>query len=76
MLLDPDLLSGIEGAEGWEAPHPLGHAHGVLVHDTARNLWWYPDADLTPRTEPLGDGRHRVVLTGETGKGRGSLAQP
>ncbi|MDH6565158.1 hypothetical protein M2160_000179 [Streptomyces sp. SAI-117] len=67
MLLDPDLLAGIKGAEGWEAPHPLGHAHGeLLVHDTARNLWWYPDADLTPRTQPLGGGRHRVVLTGET----------
>ncbi|MFJ9907497.1 hypothetical protein ACIRVK_32200 [Streptomyces sp. NPDC101152] len=62
MLLDPDLLAGIEDAEGWEAPHPLGHAHGELVvHD----LWWYPDADLTPRTQPLGGGRHRVVLTGE-----------
>jgi glycosyltransferase involved in cell wall biosynthesis len=67
MLLDPDLLAGIEGAEGWEAPHPLGHAHGeLLLHDTARNLWWFPDADLTPRTEPLGAGRHRVLLTGET----------
>jgi hypothetical protein len=67
MLLDPDLLDGIKGAEGWEAPHPLGHAYGeLLVHDTVRDLWWYPDADLTPRTQPLGGGRHRVVLTGET----------
>lgn len=67
MLLDPDLLAGIRGAEGWEAPHPLGHAHGeLLVHDTAQDLWWYPDADLIPRTQPLGGGRHRVVLTGET----------
>lgn len=67
MLLDPDLLAGIEGAEGWEAPHPLGHAHGeLLVHDTARDLWWYPDADLSPCTQPLGNRRHRVVLTGET----------
>jgi hypothetical protein len=67
MLLDPDLLAGIKGAEDWEAPHPLGHAHGeLLLHDTARDLWWFPDADHTPRTEPLGGGRHRVVLTGET----------
>ncbi|MFF4055408.1 glycosyltransferase [Streptomyces sp. NPDC001668] len=67
MLLDPDLLAGIEGAEGWEAPHPLGHAHGeLLVHDTAQDLWWFPDADLIPRTQPLGGRRHRVVLTGET----------
>ncbi|MEU0071440.1 glycosyltransferase [Streptomyces sp. NPDC006332] len=67
MLLDPDLLAGIKGAEDWEAPHPLGHAHGeLLVHDTARDLWWFPDADLTPRTEPLGGHRHRVVVTGET----------
>ena len=67
MLLDPDLLAGIKGAEGWEAPHPLGHAYGeLLVHDMGRDLWWYPDADLTPRTQPLGGGRHRVVLTGET----------
>ncbi|MFJ4205497.1 glycosyltransferase family 2 protein [Streptomyces sviceus] len=67
MLLDPELLAGIKGAEGWEAPHPLGHAYGeLLVHDTARDLWWFPDADLTPRTQPLGGRRHRVVLTGET----------
>ncbi|MFJ6392296.1 glycosyltransferase [Streptomyces sp. NPDC091972] len=67
MLLDPDLLAGIKGAENWEAAHPLGHAHGeLLVHDTARDLWWYPDADLIPCTQPLGGGRHRVVLTGET----------
>lgn len=67
MLLDPDLLAGIKGAEGWEAPHPLGHAYGeLLVHDTARELWWFPDADLTPCTQPLGGGRHRVVVTGET----------
>jgi hypothetical protein len=67
MLLDPELLAGIKGAENWEAPHPLGHAYGeLLVHDSARDLWWFPDADLTPRTEPLGAGRHRVVLTGET----------
>ncbi|MEV7076347.1 glycosyltransferase family 2 protein, partial [Streptomyces sp. NPDC093990] len=45
----------------------LGHAHGeLLVHDTVRDLWWYPDADLIPCTQPLGGGRHRVVLTGET----------
>ncbi|PAZ10845.1 glycosyl transferase [Streptomyces sp. SA15] len=67
LLLDPDLLDGIKGAENWEAPHPLGHARGeLLLHDTARDLWWFPDADLSPRTEPLGAGRHRVVLTGET----------
>ncbi|WLW54701.1 glycosyltransferase [Streptomyces sp. YU58] len=67
LLLDPELLAGIEGAEGWESPHPLGHTHGeLLVHDTARDLWWFPDVDLIPRTEPLGGGRHRVVLTGET----------
>ncbi|MEV0636935.1 glycosyltransferase [Streptomyces sp. NPDC050619] len=67
LLLDPDFLAGIQGAEGWEAPHPLGHARGeLLVHDAARDLWWFPDNDLTPRTEPYGTGRHRVVLTGET----------
>jgi hypothetical protein len=67
MLLDPDLLAGIKGAEGFEAPHPLCHAHGeLLVHDTDRDLWWFPDADLAPRTVPLGGGRHRVLLTGET----------
>ncbi|WP_367322811.1 glycosyltransferase [Streptomyces sp. HUAS ZL42] len=67
LLLDPDLLEGIKGAEGWEAPHPLAHARGeLLVHDTTRNDWWFPDADLTPRTEPLGSGRHRVLVSGVT----------
>ncbi|MFJ9148105.1 hypothetical protein ACIRP7_08525 [Streptomyces sp. NPDC102270] len=67
MLLDPDLLAGIKGADGWEAPHPLGHAYGeLLVHETARNMWWFPEADPIPCTQPLGGGRHRVVVTGET----------
>ncbi|WP_307675127.1 glycosyltransferase [Streptomyces sp. V4I2] len=67
LLLDPDLLADIKGAEDWEVPHPLGDARGeILVHDAARNLWWFPDTDLAPRTEPLGNGRHRVIITGET----------
>lgn len=67
LLLDPDLLAGIKGAEDWEAPHPLSHAHAeILVHDTPRDLWWFPPADLSPRTQPLGHGRHRVILTGDT----------
>ncbi|WP_053750553.1 glycosyltransferase [Streptomyces sp. MMG1533] len=67
LLLDPDLLADIKGAEDWEVPHPLGDARGeLLVHDVARNLWWYPDTDLAARTQPLGNGRHRVILTGET----------
>lgn len=81
LLLDPDLLKGIKGAEDWEVPHPLAYAQGeLLIHDTARDRWWFPDADLTPRTEPLaprtellgarteplGAGRHRVVVSGTT----------
>ncbi|MFD3615121.1 glycosyltransferase family 2 protein [Streptomyces sp. NPDC058676] len=67
LLLDPDLLADIKGAEDWEVPHPLGDARGeFLVHDAARNLWWFPETDLAPRTEPLGNGRHRVIITGET----------
>ncbi|MEV6959710.1 glycosyltransferase [Streptomyces sp. NPDC051207] len=67
LLLDPDLLAGIKGAEDWEAPHPLAYAHGELVaHDTARDEWWFPPGDLTPRVESLGGGRHRVFVTGRT----------
>ncbi|MFE9440964.1 glycosyltransferase family 2 protein [Streptomyces sp. NPDC006602] len=67
LLLDPVLLADIKGAEDWEVPHPLGGARGeLLVHDADRDLWWYPDAELAPRTQPLGKGRHRVLLTGET----------
>jgi hypothetical protein len=67
LLMDPELLDGIEGAENWEVPHPLAYARGeLLVHDTGRDRWWFPDADMSPRTEPLGDGRHRVVVSGET----------
>lgn len=66
-LLDPDLLAGIEGAENWEVPDPLTAAHGeLLTHDAARDQWWFPDADLTPRLEPLGPARHQVVLSGTT----------
>ena len=67
LLLDPVLLEGIKGAEGWEVPHPLAHARGeLLVHDITRDHWWFPDADLSCRTEPLGAGRHRVLVSGVT----------
>ncbi|MDT9700787.1 glycosyltransferase [Streptomyces sp. P17] len=67
LYLDPGLLDGIKGAEDWEVRDPLAHADGeLLTHDTARGQWWYPAEDLTPRTEPAGTGRHRVVLSGTT----------
>ncbi|MEU3950442.1 glycosyltransferase [Streptomyces sp. NPDC029526] len=67
LYLDPELLAGIPGAVDWEVPHPLGHAHGdVLVHDTARNRWYFTDGDLRPCIEALGDHRHRVVVRGRT----------
>ncbi|MFI7502884.1 glycosyltransferase [Streptomyces sp. NPDC049687] len=69
LLLDPELLDGIPGAENFEAGDPFGYAYGeLLVHDTGRDLWWYPDADveLAPRSEPLTGGRHRIVVSGET----------
>jgi glycosyltransferase involved in cell wall biosynthesis len=67
LLLDPELLDGIEGAEEWEAGDPFAYAYGeLLVHDTARDQWWFPDSELAPRMEALGDGRHRVVVAGET----------
>ncbi|CAM5229052.1 glycosyltransferase family 2 protein [Streptomyces fumanus] len=67
LLLDPDLLDGIKGAENWEVPHPLAYAYGeLLVQDPDRDQWWFPDADLTPRTRPLGAGRHQVVVSGTT----------
>lgn len=67
MLLDPELLDGIEGAEGWEVPDPFSHAYGeLIVHDTAKNQWWFPDGELAPELESLGGGRHRVVVAGET----------
>ena len=67
MLLDPELLDGIKGAEDWEVPDPFSYAYGeLIVHDTADNHWWYPDGELTPALEPLGGGRHRVVVAGES----------
>ncbi|MFJ8108198.1 glycosyltransferase [Streptomyces sp. NPDC096132] len=67
LLLDPELLDGIKGAEGWEAPHPLAYARGeLLVHDTTRDHWWFPHTELRPRTEPLGAGRHHVLVSGVT----------
>ncbi len=67
LLLDPDLLDGIPGAEDWEVRDPFSHAYGeLIVHDTAGNHWWYPDGELTPALEPLGGGRRRVVVAGET----------
>lgn len=67
LYLDPDLLADIKGAENWEVRDPLAYAGGeLLTHDTARDQWWYPAEDLTPRTEPAGAGRHRVVVSSTT----------
>ncbi|MFE6360048.1 glycosyltransferase [Streptomyces sp. NPDC057806] len=67
LCLDPEFLDGIEGAEDWEVRDPLTYAEGeLLTHDTARDAWWFPDGDLTPRTQRAGGGRHRVLLSGTT----------
>jgi poly(ribitol-phosphate) beta-N-acetylglucosaminyltransferase len=67
LLLDPEFLDGIEGAQGFEAGDLFGYANGELVvHDTSREMWWFCDAEHTPRTEPLGGGRHRVVVSAES----------
>ncbi|MEV0175320.1 glycosyltransferase family A protein [Streptomyces sp. NPDC050803] len=68
LFLDPDLLNGIKGAEDWEVPDPLAYARGeLLTHDTGRDAWWFPDGDLTARTERAGAaGRMRVVVSGTT----------
>ncbi|GGU35110.1 glycosyltransferase family A protein [Streptomyces daghestanicus] len=75
LLLDPDLLTGIEGAEHWDVPHPLAYATGeLLVHDRAHDRWWFPDADLTAGLRALGPGRHQVVVSGTTAIDPATLA--
>ncbi|QIQ01631.1 glycosyltransferase [Streptomyces liangshanensis] len=65
--LDPELLRGIEGAEDWKVEDPFAYAAGeLLLQDTTTGHWWYPDAELTPSLRALGDGRHQVVMEGET----------
>ncbi|MFJ5773584.1 glycosyltransferase [Streptomyces sp. NPDC093094] len=64
LLLDPDLVSGIEGAEDWEVPDPFTSAFGdLLVHDTARDLWWFDHTDLTPALESVPGAGHAVALS-------------
>ncbi|MFF0204367.1 glycosyltransferase family 2 protein [Streptomyces sp. NPDC005017] len=66
-LLDPDLLAGIEGAKEWKVSDPFTAAFGdVLVHDTARDLWWFDDTELTPGLEGLSGNTHTVVLRATT----------
>jgi glycosyltransferase involved in cell wall biosynthesis len=66
-LLDPDLLAGIEGAKEWEVPDPFEAAFGdVLVHDTARDLWWFDETELKPSLEPLSGNAHTMVLRSTT----------
>jgi glycosyltransferase involved in cell wall biosynthesis len=67
LLLDPELLSGVKGAEEWEVRDPFTDSFGdVLLHDTARNLWWFHDKDQTPSLERLSGNTHTVVLRATT----------
>ncbi|MEU0299312.1 glycosyltransferase family A protein [Streptomyces sp. NPDC006175] len=64
--LDPELLTGVPGAEdGFEVRDPLRMAYAELVvKDRDREDWWYPDGDLEVRLQPLGEGRSRLVASG------------
>ena len=65
-LLDPGLTAGLEDLDPFPVADPLLGAQGeLLLEDAERQLWWYPPAQLTPALEPIGDGRHQVVLSGE-----------
>ncbi|GGS36994.1 glycosyltransferase [Streptomyces griseoviridis] len=65
--LDPALLDGVPGGEdGYEVPDPLRHAYAeIVVKDRDREDWWYPEGDLEVRLEPAGEGRSRLVASGQ-----------
>lgn len=66
-LLDPGMLADIPGQDAWEIQDPFAYAHGeVLVKDPRRTLYWYPETDLRPRLEDLGEDRCHVVLAADT----------
>ncbi len=65
-LLDPGLTAGLEDLDPFPVADPLLGAQGELfLEDVERQLWWYPPAQLTPALEPIADGRHQIVLSGE-----------
>ncbi|WP_327329289.1 glycosyltransferase family 2 protein [Streptomyces sp. NBC_01201] len=64
--LDPELLTGVPGAEdGWEVRDPFRMAYAeIVVKDRDREDWWYPEGDLEVRLRPLGDGRSGLSASG------------
>ncbi|NEB05670.1 glycosyltransferase family A protein [Streptomyces sp. SID13726] len=65
--LDPELLAGVPGTEGgWEVRDPFRLAYAeLIVKDRDREDWWYPEGDLEIRPEPFGQGRSRLVASGQ-----------
>ncbi|MCX4823048.1 glycosyltransferase [Streptomyces sp. NBC_01142] len=65
LVLDPEFTDGIPGAAALPVADPLSYAYGeLIVHDRDRNLWWFPEGELVPRLESLGEGRSQVVVEG------------
>ncbi|WP_327118459.1 glycosyltransferase family 2 protein [Streptomyces sp. NBC_01341] len=64
--LDPELLTGVTGAEdGWEVRDPFRMAYAELVvKDRDREDWWYPEGDLEVRLQPAGEGRSLLRASG------------
>jgi hypothetical protein len=63
--LDPRLTAGLPGAEQVTFEDPLADAWGdLVVHVEEGHVFWWANSELTPRLEPLGGGRHQVVLGG------------
>ena len=73
--LDPRLTAGLPGAERVTFDDPLADAWGdLVVHVDEGNVFWWANSELTPRLEPLGGGRHQVVLAGVSVLDPGRLA--
>ncbi|GGW28321.1 hypothetical protein GCM10010381_10940 [Streptomyces xantholiticus] len=65
-ILDPDFTDGVPGVRTLPIADALSYAYGeLLVHDRARNIWWFPQGDLVPRLEAIGDGLSQVVVDGQ-----------
>ena len=73
--LEPRFTDGIPGADQVVVQEPASEAFAdVAVKVDEGNVWWWANADLAPSLEPLGDGRHHVVLRGEAVLDPSSLA--
>jgi glycosyltransferase involved in cell wall biosynthesis len=62
----PEFTDGLEGLGPVRFPDPLDGAFGdVVVHDLARDVWWWANCEMKPRLQEEDDQTFSAVLEGD-----------